>query len=230
MEIKIQKHIEDLRVKYIPVLNKFGEFKEVHDIKIADRIEIVSLFINVSVEELRTAQSKSINKIFDLICACLATYRKSKTGPPTSLIFDAPDPDRPGKTIKQKYNLIKDFTKLPVGWHIDCSRYDLKNEPARLAAMCYVEDGMSYAQQDQAKNILNKSADRMKIFEEQMQLNHWLDTNAFFLQSYVDWKGSSIRNDKRKKEIKDLLTKLNRLNGKMQSLRSQRNTKFPTTK
>lgn len=228
MQIKIEKRIEELRIDKLPAVNMFGEFIkdenafDVDYVPISQRIQICSAFLKIDESEIRTWHVKSITKVFISICECLSTYRRRKGGPVPTVEYDV---TKDGKTFKQKYNLIKDFTTLPVGWYLDASRYDIKEQPARLAAMCYIEDGMIYAQQDHAKNVINKSIDRMKVFEKQMPLNIWIDCQTFFLQNYVVWNASFIQNEKRKNELNQMMNRLNLLNGKLESLKSLKNSK-----
>jgi hypothetical protein len=224
LNLKIPGNIDACRIRHF---NAFKGIKDIADIwnpTIVEKITMNALFLGMSEDEMMMVDLKSNGKLFSKICKTFASYTPPDTNlPPVSVTYEVTDKES-GKTRSQKYILAKDFTTMPTKWYVDSSRYDMIKEPARIAAMCYIEEGMSYAEQGPTKNILNKSADRMKVFEEQMPLSVYIDVATFFLRSYVEWKGSSIQIESRQSEIKQMQQTLSHLNGSLQSLRSQRSS------
>lgn len=224
LNLKIPGNIDACRIRHF---NAFKGIKDIVDIwnpTIVEKITMNALFLGMSEDEMMMVDLKSNGKLFSKICKTFASYTPPKTNlPPVSVTYEVTDKET-GKTRTQKYILAKDFTTMPTKWYVDSSRYDMIKEPARIAAMCYIEEGLSYAEQGPTKNILNKSVDRMKVFEEQMPLSTYIDVATFFLRSYVEWKGSSIQIESRQSEIKQMQETLSRLNGSLQSLRSQRSS------
>jgi len=201
-EIKLPSNIKGLRITHFNGLLELDSIDQVRP-SIGDKIRVINLFTDVPVDILRTYQVPGLNKVFHQIKKVCDTYHP-KPFPPHQLIFEG-----------QKYNLVSDFSKMPTGWFADLSAFKFKDEPARLAALCYIEDGMIYAQMDKNKNILNLSGDRMKVFEKHMKLNHYIDLSSFFLRIYVEWKGSSIQTEKRIEELTRMKKQLARLSGKL---------------
>lgn len=232
MEINIPLSTEDLRIKHLPALLAFADFKgkEYDEITIQERLNVNSLFTGIPIDELKKYKLSSNNQLFNGISNSFSNFKTSKTGPLRELIFDIKDPNNPERIIKQKYHFVSDFTKLPTGWFVDATNIDFKKEPIRIPAMCYFEEGMNYAEQDQYLNILNSSLNRVKIFEEQLPLNVFLDVQVFFLLSYAEWMNLSTASEKRRKTIKTKMKELNYMIGKLQYLRSQRNIKHRMTK
>lgn len=224
LNLKIPGNVAACRIRHF---NAFKGIKDIADIwnpTVVEKITMNALFLGMSEDEMMMVDLKSNGKLFSKICKAFASYTPPETNlPPVSLTYEVTDKET-GKTRNQKYILAKDFTTMPTKWYVDSSRYDMIKEPARIAAMCYIEEGMSYAEQGPTKNIVNKSADRMKVFEEQMPLSIYIDVATFFLRSYVEWKGSSIQIENRQSEIKQMQETLNHLNGSLQSLRSQRSS------
>lgn len=221
-QIEIPVDLNACRIHNFVAIYEMQEVKNPAFAGIRERIKVNAAFLGWTEDEMAMITARDNNRIYMQVMKVWNTYKKA--APPDTLEYAG-----------RKFFLIKDFATLPNKWFMDCGAYDLKNEPGRIPAMCYLEkdkDGnmMPYAKQGDTKQILNPSSERMKIFEEHMPLNTFMNISAFFLQTYVEWKGSSIRDEKKKAEILAMQTKLNHLNGKVQSLRAQRNSGKATTK
>ena len=224
MEINIPENISALRIKDFKHVEALDEIQDKNKgATISEMVKINSLFTDISIEDLRNMHVSTNNEIYSLILKMLDTYHP-KPMPPAQVFLDG-----------TPYVLIKDFTKLPTGWFVDVdamtSDYEInedgeeelttsrmKEEPQIMAAFCYIEKGMTYAQIDQHKNIINPIGPRAKVFEEHFQLNHFIDLTTFFLRIYVEWKGSSIRDEKKASQLKHLRKTLDVLSGSLQSM------------
>lgn len=223
MEIKVPADITGMRIKHFGTLAKLDDMIDPYDPTITEKVNINSAFTGLPVDQLKQADLHSNNELFRQILRSFDTYHP-KPMPPAELEFEG-----------KKYIFVKDFSKLPTGWFIDLSRYGkpqnpddpnssrMKQHPALMAAMCYIEEGMTYAQQDANKNTINPSQERMKVFEKHMQLNHFIDLSAFFLKILVEWKGSSLQTERRMTRLNNLKANLHHLNGKRQFMQYQRN-------
>ena len=207
IEVKIPSKISGFRIKHFDALVKLDEIESPMDATITQKIEINSAFTGIPIEQLRQADVKSQNAVYTQIIKSLDTY-VPKSILPSSLTYE-----------DKKFNLVKDFTKMPAGWFVDVSRMDFEKYPSQLVAMCYIEDGMIYAQTDDNKNILNLSTDRGKIFEKHLPLNSYIDLTTFFLSIWIEWKGQSIHKERIKKNLEKMKTDLSRLNGRIQSMK-----------
>ena len=66
-------------------------------------------------------------------------------------------------------------------------RSDFKKDPIRMASLCYIEKGMSYAQKGENDRIENPTFERDEVFKEHFPLDVYLDLNAFFLKKFSEW-------------------------------------------
>jgi hypothetical protein len=211
-EIKFPAHISGFRIKHFHSLIKLDSIQDPDNPTIADKILLCSEFTEFSYDQMKMVHVKSINKIFRKLLRVLDTFHPMPL-PPAKLQYDG-----------QVYVLCKDFTKLKSGWFVDISSADLKKDPALMAAFCYIEEGIEYAQTDKHENIINPLKNRKQIFEKHMPLNHYIDLSTFFLRIWIEWKGSSIQTETRKKEIQKMREKLQSLNGNLQSMKLQKNS------
>jgi len=205
--IEIPTNINGFRIKHLAVLDYVSNIKDIMKANISDKVMVNSLFTGIDHEDMRQFSIQSQNLLFSQIIRTFDTYIPHDH-PPHSFTFK-----------NQKYNLVKDFSRMPAGWFVDISRMDFKKFPEQLAAMCYIEDGMVYAQMDENKNILNLSTERAKVFAEHMPLNKYKDLTNFFLRVWVMWKGESIQKEKIKNNLIQMKSKLSRLNGRMQAMK-----------
>lgn len=200
--MRIPSHIKGLRIEHFYGLVELDSV-DLKNPKIGDKIKVINLFTGVPIPILSECLVSKLNEMYDNIKKVCDTYHP-KPFPPERLKYEG-----------QSYRLVKDFSKMPAGWFVDVSKFDFKKEPARMAAMCYIEEGMTYAQKDENKNILNLSGDRMKVFEKHFPLNHYIDLTTFFLRIWVEWKGSSIQTEKRMEELTRMKKKLSLLSGRL---------------
>lgn len=225
LNLNIPGNIDACRIRHFNAFKGIKDIVDIYNPTITEKITMNASFLGMSEDEMMMVDLKSNGKLFSKICKTFASYTPPETKlPPVSVTYEVTDKET-GKKRSQKYILAKDFTTMPTKWYVDSSRYDMIKEPARIAAMCYIEEGMVYAQNAPGtKAVINKSAERMKVFEEQMPLSVYIDVATFFLRSYVEWKGSSIQTENQQEKIKELQERLNHLTGSLQSLRSQRSS------
>lgn len=211
-EVKIPSNISGYKIKHFHSLVRLDEIVDYQNPSIMEKIMVCSEFSGLSEQELKMMHVKSINKLYSKILKTLDTYHP-KPHPPKVLNYE-----------DQEYVFQSDFTKLKAGWFVDVSAVDFKTHPSLMAAFCYIEKGMEYAQTDKHQNILNPLERRKKVFEKHMPLNTYIDLSTFFLRIWVEWRGSSIQAEARKKELREMRKQLKNLNGKMRSMKLQRNS------
>jgi hypothetical protein len=199
--ISVPRNISDLRIKHYRLINELEKING--NANITEKIKVNSLFTNISEDELRPYSLESNNLLYSQILKVFDTYIP-RPFLPESVTYE-----------NKKYNLVKDYSKMPTGWIVDIYHLDFQKNPSTLPAMCYIEDGMTYAQMDENKNILNLSTDRVKVFEKHFPLNTFCDLTNFFLSIYVNWKGKFIRTEITAKKIKEMKEALSLLNGKI---------------
>ena len=211
-ELKIPAHISGFRIKHFHSLVKLDSIKDPTNPTISDKILLCSEFTDLTFDQMKMVHVKSINKLFSRLLKVLDTFHPMPL-PPAKLKYN-----------DQVYVLCKDFTKLKAGWFVDISSADLEKDPALMAAFCYIEEGMEYAETDKHDNILNPLIKRKQVFEKHMPLNHYIDLSTFFLRIWIEWRGSSIQTEQRKKELKKMREQLKNLSGNLQSMKLQKSS------
>ncbi len=96
-------------------------------------------------------------------------------------------PRPPRKSIHingTKYVFVKRFADMSAAWHELVRRSDFKNNPIRMASLCYIEQGMTYAQKGPNDTIANPTSERDRIFSSHFPLPDYLDLSNFFLRKY----------------------------------------------
>lgn len=234
MEIKIPGNgdIKNLVIKDFHSLIALDTIDDTQNPTIREVIMMNHLFTGVGTDYLSICDVQSNHELFRAILRMLDTYTP-RPMPPARFEHDG-----------VVYNFVEDLAKMPTGWFVDLdsvhhkyeieptegpvSQYGLKvraietnriqEEPELMAAFCYIEEGMEYAQTDKNKNILNPLATRAKIFREHFPLSGYLDLSTFFLRIYVKWTESSIQIDQRMKNLNHLKAKLANLRGRLSSM------------
>lgn len=193
VDITIPSHVKHMRIKHLPFLVKIGELGK-KEYTIREMREMNAAFLGVPFDQFPNYYPTDDIKLFHTICKAVNTLEAVKGRKlPDVIKYDG-----------NKYELVKDFTKLPTSWFIDIDiafeTYGeaLEGNPSILPALCYIEKGMSYGERDKHNNIINSLMDRAKIFEEHMPLNLFLDLQDFFLSRWQEFRTSSIQDRKRK--------------------------------
>lgn len=181
MKIYIPKSSKDLKIKHFEAY-KYIE-SNAKQFNIMDKVKLISLISEVSIEKLREAKATSIEGLYSKIVDLMSKLRD------VSLPLEVNYND-------QKYTLRDEFIKHPIGWFIDASSIDFQEQPEMIASLCYIEEGMGYAEKDKHQNVINPLSDRSKVFKEEMPLEVFAKLNAFFLTRFETYK-------KMKEEIKE---------------------------
>jgi hypothetical protein len=101
----------------------------------------------------------------------LATYKQKEI--PTGRV------DIDGKA----YVFTPDISVMSTGQVIDLKLIEsVQEDPCAALAICYIEEGMEYAQEDDRGKVLNPSAKRREIFKQSFPGDEFIDFFAFFLQ------------------------------------------------
>lgn len=144
--------------------------------KLAFRVQVVSIFSGLSKDEIRTADYKDVNKVFNACIEMLSGYEQSE---PSGVI------EHDGK----RYVFDKDIFGFNTGQAIDMKLIeDIYSDPYEVLAILYIEEGMEYNQIDERKKVINPNVNRKRIFEEAFPGDEFLNLFAFFLQSWESLK------------------------------------------
>jgi hypothetical protein len=86
----------------------------------------------------------------------------------------------------QRYVFEKDFRLISTGQIIDLKLIeDVASDPVQALAICYIEEGMEYCQEDDRGRVLNPNEKRYKVFKEQFDGAEFMNFFGFFLRESV---------------------------------------------
>lgn len=188
MEIKIPKDITQMRIKHLAFVSKLAELGE-KEYSIREVREMNAAFLQVPFDEFPNYRPMDDMKIFTTICKAINSGPK-QLDPNTFVAADGNEYIEPPESVEYDgltYTLRKDFTKLPTSWYMDIDiAFEIHGEgfeqmPELMAAFCYIEKGLPYAQKDENKVVVNSVMDRAKVFTEHMPLNTFMNLQGFFL-------------------------------------------------
>ena len=188
MNINVITNIKDLRIKHIEAFKLLKE-----NPSIIDKINLISAYTGYHIDKLRLVKVNDITKLFDKIVVVMLKYEEKEL--PLSINID-----------NKEFELVDDFSKLPVGWFIDCSSVNFEINPELLPAFCYIEKGMGYAEKDKHNNIINSLKDRADLFREHLPLTLHLDWTGFFLRIQKQYKSYCKATRKEKRNNKGFLS------------------------
>ena len=179
MKITIPKTINDCTPlqlsKWLLLVSNGVEWKNLMD-RLEFRVQVVSIFSGVSKEELRTVAYQDINDMFMHCVKLLATY-------------EVKEPNGFVNIGGRKYVFDKDIHNFNTGQVIDMKLIeDVYLNPSQVLAILYIEDGMSYNQIDNHRNIINPPDKRVKIFDQDFPGEEFMNVFGFFLTTYEAWK------------------------------------------
>ena len=165
----IPTNLSGFKIRHSKALVDLNRLKDVKKMRIGDKVNLCAKLIDKSPNDLKKYNVVSINNLFDALLGVIDSYQMKPI--PESI-----------EVAGKKYNFIlRDPSSLPVGWVIDFSASDYEQYPEKIVAMSYIEDGMTYNQTDQHRNIVNPNSARMEIFRQHISLDRYLDLSAFFL-------------------------------------------------
>lgn len=131
--------------------------------------QVISVFTGLTMSQVRKAH---VDDILDLSSRLLKMLGEYKSAEPSGVI-----------TIDgQRYVFEKDFNYISTGQIIDLKLIeDLTATPEQALAICYVEEGMEYCQEDHRGKILNPNKKREDLFKQSFPGDEFLNFFGFFL-------------------------------------------------
>lgn len=132
--------------------------------------QLISIFTGLSMNQVRKVH---VDDILNLATELLKMLAEFKTEEPSgSVTID-------GKT----YIFEKNFEYITTGQIIDMKLIeDVSQSPAEALAICYIEEGMEYCQEDPRGKVLNPNKKREEIFKAKFPGDEFLNFFAFFLR------------------------------------------------
>ena len=138
------------------------------------QVQVVSIFSGVSKAKLCNYNVTTIREIFEHIIQMLSVQ--------SELIGEV--------TIKgQRYVFDKEFEHKTTGLIIDLKLIEsVYNEPYKVLAMLYLEEGMKYNECDDNDHILNPIGKRIEAFKDEFPGDEFLNVFGFFLDRWQKLK------------------------------------------
>lgn len=133
-------------------------------------VQVISIFTGLSVNQVRKVHFDDILSLSRELLSMLAEFKTEE--PKGYVIIDG-----------QKYVFEKDFNYITTGQIIDLKLIeDISMNPCEALAICYIEEGMEYCQEDNRGKVLNPNKKREEIFKKSFPGDEFLNYFAFFLR------------------------------------------------
>jgi hypothetical protein len=167
----LQDCTPDMMAKWLMIAPVFEESKNDLSASLDFQCQLISIFSGLSVNKVRKAHVDDVLQCTRYILDMLATYKQKEI--PTGRV------DIDGKA----YVFTPDISVMSTGQVIDLKLIEsVQEDPCAALAICYIEEGMEYAQEDDRGKVLNPSAKRREIFKQSFPGDEFIDFFAFFLQ------------------------------------------------
>jgi hypothetical protein len=175
IEIKLPATLQDctpdMMSKWLMVAPVYQEAAEDMMTSLDFQCQLISIFSGLSVSKVRKAHIDDVLSCSKHILTILGTYVQ-KEKPTGKVVID-------GVT----YLFEPDISVMSTGQIIDLKLIEsVQEDPCGALAICYIEEGMEYAQEDDRGKVLNPSVKRKEIFKKAFPGDEFIDFFAFFLR------------------------------------------------
>jgi hypothetical protein len=139
------------------------------------QVQVVSIFSDISKPKLYNSDAKTINEAFFHLIQILSEPQQELVGE---------------VTIKgQRYVFDKTFEHKTTGLIIDLKLIEsVYDDPYRVLAMLYLEEGMKYNQVDDNDHLINPIENRIEAFKDEFPGDEFLNVFGFFLGRFQKLK------------------------------------------
>jgi hypothetical protein len=132
--------------------------------------QLISIFSGLKVNKVKQLGLVDVQRLSNHLTRMISSYKYSE--PLGEVIIEG-----------QRYVFEKDFRLISTGQIIDLKLIeDLPSDPVQALAICYVEQGMEYCQEDDRGRVLNPNDKRYKLFKEQFDGEEFMNFFGFFLR------------------------------------------------
>jgi hypothetical protein len=134
------------------------------------RAKVVSIFRDEMLSKVRKSHVEDVLRISNYYIDLLSTYKKS-------------DPSERIEIQGKVYTFSTNRQHWSTGQIIDLknmSKSELLNEPQKLLAIFYIEEGLEYCQEEKNK-IINPNSEREELFRLHFPWQEYLNFQGFFL-------------------------------------------------
>ena len=182
MKIKLPASIHECKpdqlVKWLMLAEVIKEKQNDELFQMLDfQCQLISIFSGLKVNKVKQLAIEDVQRLSGHITRILANYSYS-------------EPLGEVTVNGQRYVFEKDFRLISTGQIIDLKLIDdVASDPVQALAICYIEEGFEYCQEDDRGRVLNPNEKRYKVFKEQFDGAEFMNFFGFFLRE------SKKRND-----------------------------------
>ena len=132
--------------------------------------QLISIFSGIKVSKVKQMNIADVQRMAGHLTKMIASYSYS-------------EPKGEVTVNGQRYVFEKDFRLISTGQIIDLKLIeDLASDPVQALAICYIEEGMEYCQEDDRGRVLNPNDKRYKAFKEEFDGAEFMNFFGFFLR------------------------------------------------
>jgi hypothetical protein len=175
MKVKLPASLHECKpdqlVKWLMLAEVIKEKKEDDLFQMLDfQCQLISIFSGLTVSKVKQLGINDVHRLAGHCTRMLSSYEYAE---PLGQV-----------TINgQRYVFEKDFRLITTGQIIDLKLIDdVASDPVQALAICYVEDGMEYCQEDSRGRVLNPNDKRYQAFKEEFDGVEFMNFFGFFLR------------------------------------------------
>jgi hypothetical protein len=177
IKLKLPTRIEDCRpdqlTKWIMLTDAMKERQDDEWIGMIEfQCQMLSIFSGLSTNKIKKGNIQDVQEASNTLLAMLSEYKSS-------------DPVGTVEIEGKQYHFNKDFNLITTGQIIDLKLIeDIASDPCKAVAICYIEDGLDYCEEDSKGRIVNPTDVRYNLFKEHFPGDEFLNFFGFFLREY----------------------------------------------
>lgn len=175
MKVKLPASLHECKpdqlVKWLMLAEVIKDKKEDDLFQMLDfQCQLISIFSGLTVSKVKQL---AINDVHRLAGHCIRMLSSYEYAEPLGQV-----------TVNgQRYVFEKDFRLITTGQIIDLKLIDdVASDPVQALAICYVEEGMEYCQEDSRGRVLNPNDKRYQAFKEEFDGVEFMNFFGFFLR------------------------------------------------
>lgn len=175
MKVKLPASLHECKpdqlVKWLMLAEVIKDKKEDDLFQMLDfQCQLISIFSGLTVSKVKQLGINDVHRLAGHCSRMLSSYEYAE---PLGQV-----------TINgQRYVFEKDFRLITTGQIIDLKLIDdVASDPVQALAICYVEDGMEYCQEDSRGRVLNPNDKRYQAFKEEFDGVEFMNFFGFFLR------------------------------------------------
>ena len=178
MKIKLPASIHECKpdqlVKWLMLAEVIKEKQNDELFQMLDfQCQLISIFSGLKVNKVKQLAIEDVQRLSGHLTRMIANYSYS-------------EPLGEVTVNGQRYVFEKDFRLISTGQIIDLKLIDdVASDPVQALAICYIEEGFEYCQEDDRGRVLNPNDKRYKVFKEEFNGEEFMNFFGFFLRESV---------------------------------------------